>query len=314
MLKRLMMAVALTGMLCGAAAAQTVGLATTKGGATNQIANALAKTISENSDLMVRPQIMANTAQYLPLVDTGRVEFGIANFPQTSNAISGTGMSEGQPHPNLRMVGTLIPFNAGLMATNESGMATMADMKGKRLPRFPEGSLGDIIMTAALETAGLTYDDVTSVPIANFPAMFQALKDGTTDVSIATAGSQSALDIDASTGGARFLDFKDGDEKILEKSLPGVSLKKGTDLPESAGITDDTVIMSYDYTLFANVDVADETVAKVAKALYEGKEGLMASGPIWSEFDPARLAHNTSLEFHPGAVEFYKSVGIWSGN
>lgn len=314
MLKRLMIAVAVAGALCSAAAAQTVGLATTKGGATNQIAIALAKTISENSDLMVRPQVMANTAQYLPLVDTGRVEFGIANFPQTSNAMSGTGMSEGQPHPNLRMVGSLIPFNAGLMVTEKSGMKTMADMKGQRLPRFPDGSLGDIIMKAALETAGLTYDDVTSVPIANFPAMFQAIKDGTTDVSIATAGSQSALDIDASTGGARFLDFKDGDEKVLEKSLPGTSLKKGTDLPESAGVTADTVIMSYDYTLFANADVSDEVVGKVAKALYEGKDSLLAAGPIWSEFDPAKLAHITTLEFHPGAIAFYKSVGIWPGN
>lgn len=314
MLKRLMIAAAVAGALCSAAAAQTVGLATTKGGATNQIAIALAKTISENSDLMVRPQVMANTAQYLPLVDTGRVEFGIANFPQTSNAISGTGMSEGQPHPNLRMVGSLIPFNAGLMVTNKSGMKTMADMKDKRLPRFPDGSLGDIIMKASLETAGLTYDDVTSVPIANFPAMFQAIKDGTTDVSIATAGSQSALDIDASTGGARFLDFKDGDEKVLEKSLPGTSLKKGTDLPESAGVTADTVIMSYDYTLFANADVSDEVVGKVAKALYEGKDSLLAAGPIWSEFDPAKLAHITALEFHPGAMAFYKSVGIWPGN
>jgi uncharacterized protein len=309
-----MIAVAVAGALCSAAAAQTVGLATTKGGATNQIAIALAKTISENSDLMVRPQVMANTAQYLPLVDTGRVEFGIANFPQTSNAMSGTGMSEGQPHPNLRMVGSLIPFNAGLMVTEKSGMKTMADMKGQRLPRFPDGSLGDIIMKAALETAGLTYDDVTSVPIANFPAMFQAIKDGTTDVSIATAGSQSALDIDASTGGARFLDFKDGDEKVLEKSLPGTSLKKGADLPESAGVTADTVIMSYDYTLFANADVSDEVVGKVAKALYEGKDSLLAAGPIWSEFDPAKLAHITTLEFHPGAIAFYKSVGIWPGN
>jgi TRAP transporter TAXI family solute receptor len=314
MLKRLMMAIVLAGAACSVASAQTVGLATTKGGATNQIAIALAKTITEKSDLMVRPQIMANTAQYLPLVDTGRVEFGIANFPQTSNAISGTGMSEGEPHPNLRMVGLLIPFNAGLMVTNESGMKTMADMKGKLLPRFPEGSLGDIIMKASLETAGLTYDDVTSVPIANFPAMFQAIKDGTTDVSIATAGSQSALDIDASTGGARFLDYKDGDEKVLEKTLPGTTLKKGTDLPESAGVTADTVIMSYDYTLFANAEVSNEIVAKVAKALYEGKESLVAAGPIWSDFDPAKLAHITTLEFHAGAIEFYKSAGIWTGD
>ena len=101
---------------------------------------------------------------------------------------------------------------------------------------------------------------------------------------------------------------------MLEKTLPGTTLKKGTDLPESAGITADTVIMSYDYTLFAHVDVSDEIVAKVVKALYEGKDSLVAAGPIWSDFDPAKLAHITTLEFHPGAIEFYKSAGIWTSD
>lgn len=317
MLKRLMTLAAIATTLAATsatmAAAQVVGLATTKGGATEQIATALAKTITEKAGVMVRPQVMANTSQYLPLVDTGRVEFGIANFPQTAYAISGTGMSEGQPNPNLRMVASLIPFNAGLMATQKSGMKTMADLKGKRVPRFPANSLGDFIIRASLQTAGLTYDDVTSVPIANFPAMFEALKDGQTDVTIATAGSQSVLDVEASVGGVTFLSYKAGDEAVLEKQLPGTGLKKGSQLAQSPGLAPDTNIFFYDYTLFASDKVADETVAKVAKALYEGKMSLQASGPIWSEFDPSKLARVTKLDYHPGAVAFYKSVGIWSG-
>ncbi|MBP2550855.1 TRAP transporter TAXI family solute receptor [Neorhizobium galegae] len=317
MLKRVMMTVAMTAALSGwwtaMAAAQAVGLATTKGGATEQIATALAKTISEKSGVMVRPQVMANTSQYLPLVDSGRVEFGIANFPQTAYAISGTGMSQGQPNPNLRMVASLIPFNAGLLVTAKSGLKTMADLKGKRVPRFPANSLGDFIIRASLQTAGLTYDDVSSVPIANFPAMFEALKDGLTDVTIATAGSQSVLDIDASVGGVTFLSYKPGDEKVLDENLPGTALKTGSQLTNSPGLTPQTAIFCYDYTLFASASASDETVAKVAKALYEGRQSLQASGPIWSEFDPARLAHVTKLAYHPGAIAFYKSVGIWSG-
>jgi len=313
MLKTIFATLLMATSVSAAASAQTVGLATTKGGATEQIATALAKTISERSGLRVRPQVMANTSQYLPLVDSGRVEFGIANFPQTSYAISGTGMSEGQPNPNLRMVASLIPFNAGLMVTEASGMKTMADLKGKRVPRFPANSLGDFIIRASLETAGLTYDDVSSVPTSNFPAMFEALKDGLTDVTIATAGSQSVLDIEASTGGVLFLNYKDGDQTVLAQNLPGTSLKKGSQLAASPGMLPDSTIFFYDYTLFANADVPNETVAKLTKALYEGKQSLQAAGPIWSEFDPAKLAHVTTVDYHPGAVEFYKSVGIWSG-
>ena len=308
--KLLLAAVAVTAMTT-AANAQTVALATTKGGATEQIATALAKTITEKSDLMVRPQVMANTSQYLPLVDSGRVEFGIANFPQTAFAISGTGMSEGQPNPNLRLVATLIPFNAGLLASEKSGIKTVAELSGKRVPRFPANSLGDFFIRANLETAGLSYDDVESVPMSNFPSMFQAFKDGLTDITIATVASQSVIDMEASVGAVHFLTLKPGDEKALDSVLPGTTVKPASELPASPGITDTSMVMSYDYTLFANKDVSNETVAKVAKALYEGQAELKAAGPIFSTFDPKKLAANTSLEFHPGAIEFYKSVGIW---
>ncbi len=303
-----LLAAAMTG-----ASAQTIGLATTQGGATEQIATALARTISDGTELQVRPQVLANTSQYLPLVDGGRVEFGIANFPQTANAIEGVGMSEGQPNPNIVMVASLIPFNAGLMATVESGIETPEDLAGKRVPRFPPNSLGDFIISATLEAGGLTYDDVTSVPMSNFPSMFQAIKDGQTDVTIASVGSQPTFDIEATLGEVRFLDYAEDDAEVLVAALPGTQLKSWEGLPDAPGISDQSVIFFYDYTLFANKDVDAAVVTEVVRALYEGAESLKASGPLWNEFDPARLASVTTLPYHSAAQAFYEEAGIWGG-
>lgn len=314
MIRTLAIAAGLTAAIMSSASAQTIGLATTQGGATEQIATALARTISEGTDLQVRPQVLANTSQYLPLVDSGRVEFGIANFPQTANAIEGVGMSEGQANPNIVMVASLIPFNAGLMATVESGIETPEDLAGKRVPRFPPNSLGDFIISATLEAGGLTYDDVTSVPMSNFPSMFQAIKDGQTDVTIASVGSQPTFDIEATVGEVRFLDYSEDDAEILAEALPGTQLKSWEGLPDAPGISDQSVIFFYDYTLFANKDVDAEVVTKVVKALYEGAESLKTSGPLWNEYDPARLAGVTTLPYHPAAQAFYEEAGIWGGS
>lgn len=313
MLRKLAIAALTSVALTAAAAAQTIGLATTQGGATEQIATAIAKTVSQSTDLQVRPQMLANTSQYIPLVDNGRVEFGIANYPQTFYAVQGTGMSEGQPAPNLKLVATLIPFNAGIMVPSALGIKTMDGLKGKRVPRFPANSLGDYIVRASLAAGGLTYDDVTSVPTANFPAQFTAFKDGATDLTIATAGAQYTYEFETTLGGVTFLNYKDGDEKILAEELPGTFLKPVGDY-KVPGVDADTVIFAYDYTLFANANVPNELVAKVAKALYEGEASLKETGPIWQEFVPGELGKAGVLEFHPGAVEFYKSVGIWTGN
>lgn len=309
MLRHTAIAVALTFGATTGALAQTIGLATTQGGATEQIATAIAKTVSQSTDLQVRPQMLANTSQYIPLVNDGRVEFGIANFPQTFYAVKGTGMSEGQPAPNLKMVATLIPFNAGMMVPSSLGIKTLDGLKGKRVPRFPANSLGDYIVKASLATAGLTYDDVESVPTANFPAQFQAFKDGSTDLTIATVGAQYTYEFDTTLGGVTFLNYKKGDEKILEEALPGTSLKPVGDY-DTPGVSDDTVVFAYDYALFVHADVPNEVVAKVAKALHEGDAALKETGPIWKEFVPADLGKPGVLEYHPGAIEYYKSVGV----
>ncbi len=297
-------------------AQQVVGLATTKGGATAQIATALAKVITEKSDLNVRPQILANTSQYIPLVNSGRIEFGIANLPQTYYAVTGKGMSQGHPEPNLRLVAKLFPFAAGLVASDKSGIRTYADLKGKRVPRFPANSLGDFFVRACLAAGGLTYDQVTSVPIANFPRQFAAFKQGDIDVSIAAVGSQVVLDFKASLGGVHFVSFKKDNAKAVQALLPGAVLRHMPVGHGNEGISADTLVVAYEYTLFANKSVPDKTVGKVVKALIAGAAELKASSPLWEEYSPKKLyspagsGAEAELKYHPGAVAAYKAAGL----
>lgn len=310
-LKTATLTAALTLGTAGLAAAQTVAMGTTKGGATAQVSNALAAVISDGSKLMVRPQAMANTSQYLPLVDSGRVEFGIANLPQASFAVKGIAMSEGHAMPGLEMVATLIPFNVGLLVPSSLEISDIAGLAGKRVPKFQDGALGDYVIKAVLSTAGLTYDEVTPVPTANFPAMFQAIKDGLTDVTIATVGSQPTYDIEAAVGGVTYLTFKEGDEAVLDEALPGTVLKTWEGAKEMPGISAETVTFSYPYMLFASAEASDEVVTAAAKALYDGEAALKSHGPLWAEFDPALMASAQTLPYHPAAKAFYESVGVW---
>ena len=119
-------AIALTGT---GAIAQTVGLGTTKGGATAQVSAAIAKVVSDAGAVQVRPQAMGNTSQYIPVVNAGKLELGISNFPQYRFAKEGTGMSK-EPNPNLMLVANLFPFRVGLAVPKKLGLKTYADLKG----------------------------------------------------------------------------------------------------------------------------------------------------------------------------------------
>lgn len=309
MFKKLLLATGLVAGLAAGAQAQTYTLGTTAGGSTGQVGTSISQIATKAGDIRVIPQETANTAQYIPMVNAGRVDFGIANYPQTYFAVTGTGMSEGQPNPNLRMVASLMDFMSGMLVYEDSGIRTAADLKGHKVPRFTDNSLGDYVVRAILATGGLTYDDVTEVPTANFPAMFDNLKDGSTDVSIATAGAAHVMDIKAAGGDVFFIPLKNEDVAILDSVLPGTKVYDISGL-DADGVNDDTKIFGYDYMLFTNVDTPDDAVTAVVSALYEGKGALMAATPLWETFTPEGMGRASGLPYHPAAVAFYEAHGV----
>jgi len=308
--RSLLGATALAGCLAAApAGAQVLGLGTTQGGATGQIGTALSQIISMNSDLQVIPQISANTSQYIPLVDGGQLELGIANYPQTYYAVKGTGMST-KPAENLELVATLMPFYAALVATEKSGIETYADIKGHTVPRYSEDSLGDFVVRALLAAGGLTYDDVTSVPIANFPQQYQAFKDGRIDVSIATVGSQASFDLEASAGDIQFLPVEEAALPAVRELMPGAYLHDVPANEELAGLDKPTRVMAYDYMLFTSSAVSDADIEAVAKAIYENADALKATSPVWDDFNAKDIGKKADIPYHPGAKAYYEANGL----
>lgn len=302
-------ALALVAAAAMPAAAQVAALGTTKGGATAQVSTAIANVVSAAGQVQIRPQAMANTSQYIPMVNAGRIEFGIANLPQTMFAVQGTGMSS-EPNPDLRMVATLFPFAAGITVPADLGLQSYADLAGRAVPRFPDNSLGDFVIRAALNAGGLTYADVEEVPTANFPAMWEAMKQGRTVISIAAVGSQPTYDLQAALGGIDFLDFAPEDEAKFAETMPGsflMPIPASADLP---GVGDGTVVFAYDYTLFAHKDVDDAVVSAVVQALYEGEDALRESSPLWRDYNKDDIAKDVGIEYHPGALAYFQSVGL----
>lgn len=313
-LKRLFAVATATGFLtAGAALAEVAALGSTATGGTSQIGRQLAAAISENSDLQMRPQELANTSDYMPLVNAGELEFGISNIVQLYYAVNGTGMSEGRPLPDLKLVATLMPFRHAYIVRRDSDINSVADLKGKRAPVFAEGALGDYVTKAYLSTEGMTLDDVTGVQVPNFPRMWSAFAEGTADVSIVVVGAANSREFDA-TFGIRYLSFNDTPEALAAQRewLPQSYLQTLDADSGIPGIAGPTNIMVYDYSFFAAADTPDEMVYKAVEALYDATAGLIESGgPVWRGFSHDVMSKDVGVDYHPGAIKFYEEKGLW---
>ena len=295
------------------AQAQSVGIGTTKGGATAQVTAAIAKVISAHAGLQMRPQPYANTSQYIPVVNSGKLEFAASNIFQLSFAVNGTGMSEGRPNPNLRMVSTLMPFRVAYCVSQNSDIKSFADLKDKRLPGFKKRALGSYLLLGSAANMNVSTAGWKFVPVPNFPRMWDGFKRGTLDAAIAAVGSKPTRDMKAAVGALRILPISDDRNAIarMRRHLPQsyvIIMKANPKLP---GLSKDVKILAFDYTLWAHKDVDEDIVYKVVRAMHDNAGELKAAAPLWRSFKVADMAKNVGVDYHPGAIRLYRETGLW---
>ena len=301
-------------VVIGTTQAQTVSVITTPAGSfTHSAGAAIAKVITEKSKL--RAVLQAQAASAVIAVAAGTGDFGMGNSHDTTFYVTGTGEYEGQqPKPNLRNVAPLSVYRVALHVREDSPIKSIKDLKGKRVSAgfTAQKAIGRII-EAHLATAGLSYDDVQQVLTPNVRSSADDFMTGKTEVLFFALGSAAVKQASAKVGGLRVLPIEDTPEarERMEKVLPGSYLLNVKPAPNIEGLKEPTNIVAFDMQFFTNKDVADDIVYTVTKTLHENKGEMVKTFRPMALFDPKRMAKPLkAVPFHPGALKYYKEVGL----
>lgn len=300
--------------LAATAGAQTVGIGSLPQGSLGYaIAAAVAKVVSENTDLQARAVGQGGSNVYLPQVSRGELEFGTSNTFEAIFARNGRGNFEGRPQQELRMVTALVPFRAGIMVRRDSDIQTLKDLEGRPFPTdYTSQKLVSVMLDAALAMAGMTVDDLERVPVPNFVKGAELLASKDVDGVLLSPGSAVVAQADAQVG-VRFISLPDGPEAraALQETLPSAYLTTVEPGPGAAGVTEPATMMGYEYVIVAGAHVPDDVVYAVVKALHENPKDLAAAHGIFNSFEPRDMAVELpDIEYHPGAVRYFQEQGI----
>ena len=96
-----------------------------------------------------------------------------------------------RPMYNLRGIACLYNETVQIVTLANSGIKTLADLKGKRVVVGAIGSGTEVNARQILAMAGLTYDDINE-QYQSFGEAASALRDGNTDAAFNTAGEPTA--------------------------------------------------------------------------------------------------------------------------
>lgn len=121
------------GLVSGSiASAQSVGIATSNPGSLfHNIGTAVANAANKAGlNTTIQPATSPN--QFIPYLNSGGIEFGVANLQEVNYAITGEAWWSGNKNENLRIVGMLMPLNEAIFVRKDSGIMKVSDLKGKR--------------------------------------------------------------------------------------------------------------------------------------------------------------------------------------
>lgn len=310
------LATGLSAAAAHAAAAQTVGIATSNPGSLfHNIGSAIAKAANEAGiNATIQPATSPN--QYLLIVNAGEIEFGVGNLQEFNYALEGKAWFSGNPNPNLRIVALIMPLREAIFVRKDSDIKTIADLKGK--PMVDGFTAQNTILPqldAMYATAGMTRADMKPVQVASVVAGADAFIRGDSVGFIFAHGAGKVREADAAVGGIRALSIENTPEnvKAIKRHWPVAFLTKVKPGPAAPGVLEEAWFMAYPQAVFTNKDVADDVVYAMAKVLYEKKDTLGSVFAPFRAFNPQQdmVGDTAPGEYHPGAIKFYKEVGLW---
>lgn len=226
-------------------------------------------------------------------------------------AYTGTGTMEGKaPAEDLRTIAALFEEHIHLVALADSGINSVADLKGKRVSLDEPGSGTYVDANMILEAAGVSSDDITAEALKGGAAA-EALRNGKIDAFFVVAGYPTGSLVELASAADIKLVPIDGAAADALTEKYGFFAK--SDIPEGAyeGIaTTPTVAVGAQWFTSAKED--DELIYQITKALWNEKSRkLLDVGHAKGKSITLETALNgVGVPLHPGAERFYKEAGL----
>ncbi len=310
---RILAAVAATLIACGAQA-QVLGFGSAPQGSIGyNMSSAIARVMSESAQVQSRVQPYSGSSAVLPLVNTGELDLAVCNVLEIDEATKGEGPYNGRKQEKLRVLGVIFPLYSSIFVKKDSPIKSLAELKGKRLPYgFSAQVTLERIVDAIIATGGLTRRDIVPVLVPNVVRGADDFIDGKIDGGFFALGAAKVSEVDKTVGGIRYLPLPDDPKSVaaMKKIMPYAYIKLVNPSPAFAGLDGPTRLMAYDYLVAVGAHVKDDTVYRIAKAMYENKPKLAESLRAFGGWDPDSIGKEMPAAFHPGALKFFKEKGL----
>jgi len=259
-------------------------------------------------DAKTSVQATKASVENLNLLQAGRGEIAFTLGDSLSDAWKGVEDAGFKtPLAKLRTVAGIYPNYIQIVASADSGIKTLADLKGKRISVGAPRSGTELNARAILKAAGMTYKDFAKVEFLPFGESVELIKNRQLDVTLQSAGLGVASIRDLATS-----------VKINVVSIPADVIAKIGDPAYQAGTIPANTYGEHAATPTATVKnflvthegVSADQVYTMTKALFTNLDQLVAAHSAAKAINPADAPKDPPVPLHPGAEKYYREAGL----
>ncbi|WP_284179565.1 TAXI family TRAP transporter solute-binding subunit [Rhabdaerophilum sp. SD176] len=257
-----------------------------------------------------RPSVQATKAsvENLNLLQQGKGEIAFTLGDSVISAWKGEAEA-GFPAPlkKLRGIAAIYPNYIQIVASKESGIKTLADLKGKRLSVGAPKSGTELNARAILAAAGLAYKDLGKVEYLPFAESVELMKNRQLDATLQSAGLGVASIRDLSTSVA--IVMVEVPPSIVDKAgLPFVqgAIPPNTYTGQTSPVST-AAVMNY---LVTHEGVSEKLVYEMTKSIFENLPSLAAAHAAGRAIRLENAVNGMAIPLHPGAAKYFTEKGI----
>jgi uncharacterized protein len=287
---------------------KSLTLATASPGGTYYIyGEELAHILTERLGIAVNALRTQGSVHNVKLVDGGGAQVGMTTMGVALQGWNGTGdWTGGKRLHNIRALHPMYdtPFQA--VALRRSGISKLTQLDGKRIGIGARaGSSADYIpaiVKALGISAEMRYGSIENVANELIAGHVDAL------ARLTGAPVQAIQEVEAKEP-ITFVSLSPEQIEAIRKAMPEFSPSKVTAGTYRLLEKDYVTIGMFNFAI-GRADLPDDLVYQLVKAVFENEPRLLKATPAASETLPQNADKNTFMPFHPGAVRYYREIGI----
>jgi TRAP transporter TAXI family solute receptor len=280
------------------------------GGAFFVIGGAFAQVLQDAHDSwQVTAEATKGTQENIRRLARGELDFGLANAAITYFAVRGE-RDWGTPQ-EVRSVMTLAPNVAFFVTPADSDIESIRDLAGHRVVVGPAGAGFEHFVEPILEAHGVSYDDFEPLNATQLGAV-DLLADGSAAAAfLGGAVPTASITQAASAQAVRFVPF---DPEVRDELVERYPFFEPATVPGGTypGVEEDFPCLNVgSIHLITSTGADDELVYQVTRAIWENRAAVTEKHPAGKFIRPEIVVRDVGTGFHPGAVRFYREIGIW---